>query len=130
MSYFNNIGFNEINEGHIHGDWRVEIRFKSLDKAYTHFFESNYFQFCESGLFICVNGKRISGTWVMMREIEMIYNPLIAFFEDGKQIAKAIITRLITNASVYKLTLYFSTGLELILEKAGHNTTNISEKKI
>ncbi len=57
----------------------------------------------------------------MVREKEIIYNPQLIFYVNNSEIANAIITRLYSendgNKKIYKLTLYFTTGLELVLHK-------------
>jgi hypothetical protein len=77
----------------------------------------------KDGIYRATNGKEINGNWKIRREPELIYNPLIQFFIDQQLIEEAMITRLFfekeEDALIYRLTIYFSTGLELVLSKTG-----------
>jgi hypothetical protein len=57
----------------------------------------------------------------MVREEEIIYNPQLFFYINKDYTANAITTRLFTETTdksvIYKLTLYFTSGLELVLHK-------------
>lgn len=117
MKYFFDIGLGEINEKHLLGTWIIEERFINKNKHEEIFLNCNNLAFFEDGIFKALHCSESSGLWTMIREVELIYNPQVIFFYEEKQIAKAIITRLFTDNIICKLTLYFSTGLELNLQK-------------
>jgi hypothetical protein len=68
-----------------------------------------------------VNGKQRTGRWLVTRASSIIYNPQLKFFIDETEVGKAIITRLYTEideeSNTFNLTLYFNTGLELVLHR-------------
>jgi hypothetical protein len=117
MKYFSDIGLEDISEAHLFGNWTVENRFINQNKHETVFLECNELSFFNNGTFKTLYIQETTGAWAMVREIDLIYNPQLFFVLEERQIGRAIITRLLTNDVVYKLTLYFSTGLELNLEK-------------
>lgn len=114
------ISLHEVNENHLMGTWEVTERINS--KAIVNLFEHSRKLELNRGSYRVTNGKELKGEWIVKREIELIYNPLIEFFLEDKPIGEAIITRLFSetvgNVSIYRLTIYFSTGLELVLIKA------------
>lgn len=64
------------------------------------------------------DGKRKKGTWEIIREKKMIYNPQVKFHLAKKTLANSIITNLTTEEDIhFKLILYFDSGVELVLEK-------------
>ena len=68
-----------------------------------------------------INGKIRNGKFMIFREKELIYNPQVKFSEPKIVDSNAIITRLFIDETPdikkYNLTIYFTTGLELILQK-------------
>lgn len=71
--------------------------------------------------FTLQNGEEVKGKLTLARETKIIYNPQLKFYNNNEVIANAIITRLtheeVMGKEIHKLTLYFSTGLELVLHK-------------
>lgn len=115
------ISLDEITEDHLMGVWEVAARVNS--KTVSSYFEHSKRLELTEGSYRAINGKELKGKWVVKREVELIYNPLIEFFIDNEHIDEAIITRLfsdtVDNVNVDRLTIYFSSGLELILIKTG-----------
>ncbi len=105
----------------VEGKWEVK------DRHLTQSAEQNVFKDVHSielngGLYKSLNGKEVTGSWSIIREKEVIYNPQLKFFISDKQIANAIITRLRADdeggREIRNLTLYFDNGLELNLQKS------------
>ena len=66
--------------------------------------------------------KNESGKWEMFKETEIIYNPQLNFtFSSEEETLNAIITRYREDDEPdylsLKMTLYFTSGLELVLER-------------
>jgi hypothetical protein len=118
MKYFFDIGMDEISETHLWGAWAIENRFINKNKHEEIFLSCSDLFFSKDGTFETADPAKAGGFWRMTREAELVYNPQLFFFRTEAPIAQAIITRLFTDNTVYKLTLYFSTGLELNLARA------------
>jgi hypothetical protein len=114
------IDLKEIGKEHIYGTWDVLSRHINA-ASQTNVFSDVRIIEMESEGYRSINGKERAGNWDVIRENEVIYNPQLKFFIEGVQVGKAIITRLVAkklfNDEVYNLTLYFNSGLELILQK-------------
>ena len=114
------IDLNLITNEHILGKWRVHSRSASRH-AETDYFSSIHTIDIGKENFIAHNGKDLSGRLSMIREYEIIYNPQLKFYRNTREIANAIITRMILETDggcvSHKMTLYFTSGLELVLLK-------------
>lgn len=114
------IDLKEISKEHICGKWEVLHRYINSGSQGNVFSDIRSIEI-DAEQYRSVNGKERKGNWDVVRENEVIYNPQLKFFIEGEQVGKAIITRLVTkkqsNNEVYNLTLYFNSGLELILQK-------------
>ncbi|MBC7425757.1 MAG: hypothetical protein H7321_04395 [Bacteroidia bacterium] len=114
-----NIQLNNITKDHVYGKWEVKERINKSNQE--NVFNSIKLIEIENGLYKSNNGRENSGKLLLIRETEIIYNPQLVFFINEDKIASAIITRLFSESSGDKkyhyLTLYFTTGLELILQK-------------
>lgn len=113
------IDLNDITEDHLCGKWEVHSR--AINGTAINVFADIREMEIRPGYYRSVNGKERNGEWKVIREDRIIYNPQLKFFIAGEQVGNAIITRLLSernfNGEVYKLTLYFNTGLELLLHK-------------
>ena len=107
------------------GTWQVENRFNNRDSDLV--FGNNYYLIFESDSYTSRNGHEVKGRWTLTKEQEFIYNPQVNFFQENDTIGNAIITRFLeteeNNQIIYRLTLYFTNGLELILKR--ETTTKI-----
>lgn len=114
------IDLNAITEEHVRGKWDVLSR-NVNPQSHQNLFSDVRIIEIQPDYYRSVNGKERRGQWQVVREEEIIYNPQLKFFIDGNEVGNAIITRLrcdrADNGDVYKLTLYFHTGLELMLQK-------------
>lgn len=117
MKYIFDIGLDEINETHLLGIWTIDERFINKNKHEEIFLNCNKLAFLTDSVFKALQCEGFTGLWSIIREVELIYNPQVIFFNQDKQVARAIVTRLFTDNIIYKLTLYFSTGLELNLRR-------------
>ncbi len=118
-----NIGLNDITEEHLLGEWSVENRF-NITKDTSNIFSKNNRLVLNNNSYNAINGLNVMGNWEIHMKTEIIYNPQLTFYVEKQLIAKAIITRLMisredqsNNNAAYILTLYFTNGLELILNK-------------
>jgi hypothetical protein len=115
-----NISLNIISEDHIFGHWEVKDRIVNPQNKHLHFSSISNLEL-KKGVFISYNGKKSTGKFKMVREEEIIYNPQLFFYINKDYTANAITTRLFTETTdksvIYKLTLYFTSGLELVLHK-------------
>ncbi len=114
------IDLNTVNEDHLKGVWEVKNRFINNNNADNPFVDIRVLEI-DTGDYRSVNGKERRGKWQMVREHQIIYNPQIKFYIEQQPVGNAIITRLQSetdiNGNTFKLTLYFSNGLELVLQK-------------
>ena len=103
-------------ESELYGDWVVFRRLGNLEQ--NTFLHSALLRFQPGNLFQTGDGAR--GTWCTFKETELIYQPQLSIEVDGHPKAHAIITRLYLIPGppglTKKLTLYFTSGLELMLE--------------
>lgn len=114
-----NIDLKLITPDHLKGYWNVFDR--TINKTKSDQFSSISVLHIQNNFFRSLNGKITEGEYEIFRESEIIYNPQIKFYSNNSEIGNAIITRLFieeqNNKFIHKLTLYFSSGLELILKK-------------
>ncbi len=114
------IDLNHISAQHVLGKWEVTDRMVNSDSNENIFSDIRLIELEETS-YTSINGKKLFGEWNVKREDKIIYNPQLRFFINGEPVAKAIITRLMQETSesgeLFKLTLYFNTGLELVLHK-------------
>ena len=114
------IDLSAITEEHIRGNWEVQSRVVNSASEDNLFSDVRIIEI-QPGHYRSVNGRERTGQWKVLREEEIIYNPQLKFFIEGKEVGNCIITRLrfeqAENGDVYKLTLYFHTGLELLLQR-------------
>ena len=114
-----NIDLKLITPDHLKGYWNVFDR--TVNKTKSDEFSSINVLDIQSNFFRSLNGKITEGQYEIFRESEIIYNPQIKFYSNNSEIGNAIVTRLFieeqNNKFIHKLTLYFSSGLELILKK-------------
>ncbi len=122
----NYVDLNAISEQHLEGTWEVKNRLINTNSSPNHFIDVRLIEL-DGCQYRSINGKERKGEWRIIRENEIIYNPQIKFFINQEQVGNAIITRLQSDqdqkGDVYRLTLYFSNGLELILQKNNFETT-------
>ena len=105
------------------GHWKVLDRFVNRSDESSPFVTADALEFPDTLNFRASAADRsIAGTWTFALEQEVIYNPQLTFFEGTEEIGSAIITRYSTTEPdpdpVLNLTLYFTTGLEIVLEKS------------
>ncbi|MBA3665147.1 MAG: hypothetical protein H0W61_13190 [Bacteroidetes bacterium] len=114
-----NINLNIITEDHVAGKWEVKQRVVRTSNEKSPFTTSQHIEI-ENGIYKSNNGKECTGKLIVVRE-EIIFNTQLKFYENDAEVANAIITRLYSeddgNEKIYHLTLYFTTGLELVLQK-------------
>lgn len=114
-----NIDLKNITEEHLTGKWEVTERQIPNPKQLNPFSTIRQIGIQDS-IYTANNGKKRQGI-VSFGFEDLIYNPQLKFHDKEQQIANAIITRLyIEEEGKLKksmLTLYFTTGLELILRK-------------
>lgn len=116
------IELNDITEQHLHGRWEVESRFINAPDIVSPFATHYRMDFSARGSCTFRNGNETEVRWELGREEEVIYNPRVKFFLGDQEIGSAIITRLMVSEEPQyintRLTLYFSSGTELVLKKS------------
>ena len=126
------IKLDDVSENHLLGVWKVKHRLTNNTNAGNLFARCDCVKFSEKKAFTTISqdGKRKKGTWRIIREKEMIYNPQVKFELAKKELVNSIITNLMSvDESHYKLILYFDSGLELVLEK-DHEILNCRKTKL
>jgi len=112
------IDLNSITPEHVLGRWEVIDRVVNEESQSSLFSDIKLIELSH-GSYISVNGKKVTGEWHVSRDSKVIYNPQLKFFVNDAEVGKAIITRLLNEIeddnTISKLTLYFNTGLELIM---------------
>ena len=115
------IDLRKVTEDHVKGKWIVRDRIQSAGKEKNVFDDVRLIEL-KDGNYKSVNGKELSGDWQVIKEDEVIYHPQLRFFIDGNEVGNAIITRLRADTEkqgeTLNLTLYFTNGLELLLQKS------------
>jgi hypothetical protein len=119
-----NIDLQTLSEDRLVGTWRVSQRFGKPEHA--EFLEGDELEFGSDRVFRTPEG--CIGSWRTFKETELIYQPQVSIEVDGQPLAVAVITRLYLTkngrgAVTHKLTLYFKSGLELMLQKTDVPTT-------
>lgn len=118
-----NFNLNIITEEHIAGKWEVIERAIPAPSEISALSTIDHLEI-DKGIFKYVNGKKCKGKLALVHETDIIYNPQLLFYIKENQVENAIITRLYSENNgkqeTFYLTLYFTTGLELVLQK---NTT-------
>lgn len=111
------VDFNRITEEHIKGDWHVQSRIISRSDPSSIFARAHKHQFTNEN-YKARNGEERTGKWNIVRDKELLTRPYI-HFEVEKVPVKALITKLLYSKDQKnaQLTIYFSTGLELVLLK-------------
>lgn len=112
------VNLKDIKPDHLIGCWRVQCQVLSKSDPDSLFVSAKEHTFLENGIYALLNGKETLGTWNLTTEDELIKNPLLEFIvNDHKE--KAIITLLLysEDKKFAQLTIYLSTGLELVLLK-------------
>lgn len=116
------IDLNNVSAKDITGKWEVVNRMVNASSQESVFADIRLIDL-EIDRYTSINGKKRSGDWAVLRENDIIYNPQLHFYIDGEKVGNAIITRFYYEGDdsnkIYKLTLYFNTGLELVLERKG-----------
>lgn len=114
------VNLDAITPEHMLGKWEVIDRVVNEASRENIFSDIKIMEIHE-GSYTSVNGKQRTGEWQVKRNTSIIYNPQLQFFINEAEVGKAIITRLRNEieaeSNIVKLTLYFNTGLELIMCK-------------
>ncbi len=111
------IGLETVTDEHLHGNWIVKDR-TLIKKNTGQVYNFEYITFLPDGSYIAKNGKEIGGKWELIKTKKIIYSPQILFYGEEKAPLNSIITRLMTDdKTFFNLILYFSSGIELVLEK-------------
>jgi len=114
------IDLNSITTDHVLGKWEVIDRVVNTASQGSMFSDIKIIELRPDS-YTSINGKKLTGEWEVSRNSSVIYNPQLRFFIDDTEVGKAIITRLLheidEDDKKSKLTLYFNTGIELIMTK-------------
>lgn len=115
------LDLNILTAQHLFGSWNVLERPGSATDA-SVFATCTQVVFEVSGDLEVQNGSSQRGKWEIFKETEIIYNPQLNFtFKGQEEVLNAIITRYREDDEEgyvsRKVTLYFNSGLELVLEQ-------------
>ena len=119
------LDLNIISAEHLLGSWDVLERPSGRVSDTSEFATCEQVVFQDNGSVVVKNSAVKTGSWELFKETEIIYNPQLNFtFTAEEGIINAIITRFREDEEEdylsRKVTLYFNTGMELVLEqKAG-----------
>ena len=116
------LDLNILTVSHLYGSWEVLERPVGSEADDSVFASCGRVIFKESGDVMVEGNKNESGKWEMFKENEIIYNPQLNFtFSAEEETLNAIITRYREDDEPtylsLKMTLYFTSGLELVLER-------------
>lgn len=116
------LDLNILTVSHLFGSWEVLERPGGTGTDNSVFASCSQVTFNESGDVMIGGSKNVSGKWQMFKENEIIYNPQLNFtFSADEETLNAIITRYREDDEPtylsLKMTLYFTSGLELVLER-------------
>lgn len=116
------LDLNSLTVSHLFGGWQVLERPGGSVADDSVFASCSHLTFKESGDLVVEGSHNETGKWEMFKETEIIYNPQLNFhFKPDEPTLNAIITRYREddeeNQLSLKVTLYFTSGLELVLER-------------
>lgn len=116
------LDLNILTVSHLFGSWEVLERPTGAGTDSSVFAACSRVIFKESGEVWVEGGRSETGRWEMFKEDEIIYNPQLNFtFSTEDETLNAIITRYREDDEPtylsLKMTLYFTSGLELVLER-------------
>jgi hypothetical protein len=116
------LDLNILTVNHLFGSWEVNERPSGTDADTSVFASCRKVTFKESGDILVEGESNETGKWEMFKETEIIYNPQLNFtFKPEEEVLNAIITRYREDEETgnlsLKVTLYFNSGLELVLER-------------
>jgi hypothetical protein len=116
------LDLNIVTAEHLSGTWEVLERLGGQASEVSPLSACNRISFLGKGKLQVENSKMETGTWEFFKETEIIYNPQLNFgFKNQPEVINAIITRFREDEEEeelsLKVTLYFTSGLELVLEQ-------------
>jgi len=116
------LDLNILTVSHLFGSWEILERPVGAGTDSSVFATCSKIVFKESGDVQVEGNKNETGKWEMFKETEIIYNPQLNFtFSSEEETLNAIITRYREDDEPtylsLKMTLYFTSGLELVLER-------------
>jgi len=120
------LDLNILTAQNLFGSWEVLERPGGQATDTSVFATCTRVVFQVSGDLEVQNGGQLSGKWDFFKETEIIYNPQLNLtFNTSEEVLNAIITRYREddeeNYLSRKVTLYFNSGLELVLEQKVEN---------
>ena len=112
---------NTIIEEDLLGNWEMDQVFINQSIENNLLIQQRSIALLINNVLQLISEKEIEGKWFLLKQFDIIYNPQVKFELNQKEIGNAIITRFYDTTEnsviIRKLTLYFDTGLELILKK-------------
>jgi hypothetical protein len=113
------IELKNIDIEHLLGNWRVQSRILSKSDPAHIFATAQFHHFHENGIYKIRDTVEVPGKWSISNKDSILRTPLIQFTLPDHGTTNGIITRLICSADrkTAQLTIYLSTGLELVLIK-------------
>lgn len=113
------IELRNIETDHLLGNWRVQSRIISRSDPAHIFATAESHHLHENGFYKIRDSIEIPGKWSINNKDSILRNPLIQFTLPDHGTINGIITKFICSADRRnaQLTIYLSTGLELVLLK-------------
>ncbi|MCD6019576.1 MAG: hypothetical protein K0S53_2697 [Bacteroidetes bacterium] len=112
------IELNNITEEHILGNWRVQSKILNRSDPESPFATAEEHHFLKDSIYKTLNGEDLLGKWVLFLETDIIKSPLLKFTLKNQAVNTIITLLLYTDDKEHaQLTIYFDTGLELVLLK-------------
>ncbi|MBK0404034.1 hypothetical protein I5M27_13650 [Adhaeribacter sp. BT258] len=120
------LDLNIIATEHLLGSWDVLERPGGQVSDTSVFATCSKVVFQNKGSVIVTDGTAKTGHWELFKETEIIYNPQLNFtFSEEEGVLNAIITRYREDDEEdyfsRKVTFYFTSGMELVLEQKAEN---------
>jgi hypothetical protein len=116
-----NVPLSTITQNDLCGTWKIVNSF-ALDAYQENVFGKVYkYTFIEDGAYEGKNGIQYNCNWIFHARHDIVNNPVIEFRTEEAQVGLAIITKMIKESRdkilPLEVSLYFSNGLEVILER-------------
>lgn len=119
MELLYDVNLQLLADEHIGGHWRVASKVLSLADPATLLARATDFDFSAPDrltIFAAVPDEQQPGAWQVLRD-ELLNRPYVALTLAGAEPTRALVTRLrrAPDGSARELTLYFLSGMEMVL---------------
>ncbi len=128
MELLYDVNLQLLDESHLVGHWRVASRVLSQADPGSLLARTTDMQLARPNrltLFAAVPDEQQPGIWQVLRD-ELLNRPYLALGLAGTEPTRALVTRLrrAPDGSARQLTLYFLSGMEVVLDATTADTAN------